>query len=229
MSDLIGAAIGFLLTVAVLSYLLGDNPLYRLAVHVFVGATAAYAGLIAYHSVIYPRLIAPLFGFPQTGFSQEMISATIALALSVLLLLGLSQKTRWLGGISVAFVVGVGVAVAVGGAVMGTLLPQTSATFLSLLPVDSQTGAVDWEKALEALVIVVGTVATLGFFYYGGRQNLGGKVERPAIVKPVAVVGQVFIGTAFGVMYAGALVASLAYFAERMESLWGFVQKLLGG
>ena len=54
-------------------------------------------------------------------------------------------------------------------------------------------------------------------------------MERPAIVKPVAVVGQVFIGTAFGVMYAGALVASLAYFAERMESLWGFVQKLLGG
>ena len=41
-------------------------------------------------------------------------------------------------------------------------------------------------------------------------------------------VGNV-IGTAFGVMYAGALVASLAYFAERMESLWGFVQKLLGG
>jgi hypothetical protein len=214
--------------VAVLSYLVGDNPLYRLAVNVFVGATAAYAALIAYHSVVYPRLVAPLLGLPRTGFSQEVISATIGLVLALLLLLGLSQKTRWLGGVSVAFVVGVGAAVAVGGAVMGTLLPQTEATFLSLIPLN-EAGGLDWERALEAVVIIVGTVATLAFFYYGSRQKLGGKVERPAIVKPVAVVGQVFIGTAFGVMYAGMLVAGLAYFAERAQSLWGFVQSFLGG
>jgi hypothetical protein len=48
-------------------------------------------------------------------------------------------------------------------------------------------------------------------------------VERPGFIRPVAAVGQVFIGIAFGVMYAGALAASIAIFAERASALWGFV------
>ena len=34
----LGVALGFVLTLMIYSYLLGDNPLYRLAVHVMVGA-----------------------------------------------------------------------------------------------------------------------------------------------------------------------------------------------
>ena len=36
--DIIGAVLGAVFTLMVLSYLLGDNPLYRLALHLFVGA-----------------------------------------------------------------------------------------------------------------------------------------------------------------------------------------------
>ena len=51
----------------------------------------------------------------------------VGLVLGVLLLMKLSPRTARLGNVTIAFLVGVGAAVAVGGAVMGTLIPQTRA------------------------------------------------------------------------------------------------------
>ncbi len=55
-----------------------------------------------------------------------------------------------------------------------------------------------------------------------------GRLENRLRPQPVAVVGQFFIGTAFGVMYAGALAASLAFFAQSVMALAKFLQPYLG-
>ncbi|MBI4769090.1 MAG: hypothetical protein HY784_01410 [Chloroflexi bacterium] len=220
----IGTIIAFALTVAVLSYLIGDNPVYRLAIHIFVGAAAGYAVIIAYYSVIYPQLFARLLSFNFFGPGLPLL----ALLLVVFLLLKARPSTSRLGSVATAFLIGVGVAVAIGGTVTGTLFPQTGATFLSLLPAN-KSGGLDFEKSIEALVIILGTVATLGYFYYGARTRPGGLVDRPAVAKPIAILGQVFIGAAFGVMYAGALAASLAFFAQSLDTMWKFIEPFLGG
>ena len=67
--DFIGLALGFLLTILVFSYLLGDNPFFRLAVHIFIGVSAAYVALVTINNVLIPRLIMPLIG----GSRGEMI------------------------------------------------------------------------------------------------------------------------------------------------------------
>jgi predicted membrane protein len=38
--DLIWGIIGFLLSILVFSYLIGDNPLFRFAIHLFIGVSA---------------------------------------------------------------------------------------------------------------------------------------------------------------------------------------------
>jgi hypothetical protein len=228
MLDTIGSVLGFALTLCIFSYLLGDNPLYRIAVSIFVGAAAGYAVIIAWYTVISPQLFAPLSLGNFMSFRFELIGPALgALLLTAFLLLKLGQATSRLGSVATAFLVGVGSAVAIGGAVTGTLFPQTSATFLNLLPNDA-SGVDFLEKAISNGVIIAGTLATLGFFYYGGRVRPGGTTERPAIAKPIAVVGQVFIGTAFGVMYAGALAASLAFFAQSVMTVAHFLQPYLG-
>ncbi len=229
MLDTIGSVLGFALTLCIFSYLLGDNPLYRIAVSIFVGSAAGYAVVIAWYAVIWPQLFAPLLSLDNLfSFRFELIGPALgALLLTAFLLLKLGQATRRLGSVATAFLVGVGSAVAIGGAVTGTLFPQTSATFLNLLPNDA-SGVDFLEKAISNGVIIAGTLATLGFFYYGGRAQPGGTTERPAIAKPIAVVGQVFIGTAFGVMYAGALAASLAFFAQSVMTVAHFLQPYLG-
>ena len=50
----IGLWAGFVLTLMIFSYLLGDNILYRLAVYVFVGLAAGYITVVTWDSVIWP-------------------------------------------------------------------------------------------------------------------------------------------------------------------------------
>jgi hypothetical protein len=215
-------AVGF--TLALLSYLIADNPVYRLAVNFFIGLTAGYAVVLAWHTVLRPQLVQPLLEAADAGAGPLALLGGLAAALPAGILgLLLLAKTVRLGGragtLVLALMLGVGAAVAVGGAVTGTLLPQTGASFVSLLP----TGPAAGERAIEAIFTVVGTLATLAFFYYGARGEPGSQAQRPALLRPLAGVGQVFIGVAFGVMFAGALAASIAIFADTSLAMWSFI------
>ncbi|MDP2995015.1 MAG: hypothetical protein Q8N46_07850, partial [Anaerolineales bacterium] len=126
--DLITGGISFLLTLMVLSYLIGDNPAFRVAVYIFIGVSAGYAAAVAWHQVLFPRLIVPLL----SGNWADRLLTVVPLVLGLLLLFKLSPRTSRLGTPSMAFLVGVGAAVAVGGAVMGTLFPQARASMNAL-------------------------------------------------------------------------------------------------
>ncbi len=117
---LIPGFLSFLLTLMILSYLIGDNPAFRVAVYIFVGVSAGYVAAVAWWQVLYPKVLLPLF----TGSFLESLLALVPLILGVLLLMKLSSRMTWLGTPSLAFMVGVGAAVAVGGAVMGTIIPR---------------------------------------------------------------------------------------------------------
>lgn len=227
MTETILGLLAVLLTLALLSYLIADNPLYRIAVHLFIGLSAGYAVVLAWYTVIQPQLVAPLLaslsgeGFAP-GLGGLLWPVLPVLVGGVLLLLKTVRVATRAGALVVALMVGVGAAVAVGGAITGTLLPQTAAAMVPLVPAEAGSGLGALEGLVEALFMVVGTLATLGFFYYGARSGAGGPAQRPLLVRPVAALGQIFIGIAFGVMYAGALAASIAVFAERAGALWAF-------
>lgn len=226
--ELAGAFLGFLLTLAVLSYAIGDNPLYRAAVHTFVGVAAGYAVVVALVNVLYPQLVLVLLGPQDPG---RLLIVGFSWLLVLLLLLKLVNTQSTLGRLPVAYLAGVGAAVAVGGAVTGTLFPQTAGAFVSLLPDTGAAGDVLTlvEQPFSALILLVGTLSVLLFFWYGGRTLPGGQADRPALLKPVARVGQVFIGLTLGVLYAGALAASVAYLAERLGALSAFIRAFVGG
>jgi hypothetical protein len=224
--DLLSGLAAVVLTLALLSYLVADNPIYRIASHLFIGVTAGYVALLAWYTVIDPQLFRPLAGLAFGGAGPRSLLILIAgLVGGVLLMLKTVRIAGRLGTLVVALMLGVGAAVAIGGGVTGTLIPQAGATMISLVPLE--TGGRFAEVLVEGLFTLVGTLATLAFFYYGGQAQPGSPVERPALLKPVAAVGQAFIGVAFGVMYAGALAASVAVFAERSGAVWSFVTTLV--
>ena len=57
LADLVGLLIGFSFTIFILSYILGDNFLFRFATHIFIGAAAGYTSVITIYNVILPQLI----------------------------------------------------------------------------------------------------------------------------------------------------------------------------
>ncbi len=73
--DLVTGIISFLLTLMILSYLIGDNPLFRVAVYIFVGVSAGYAAAVAWWQVLFPRLMLPLL---TGGFFERLLALDCA-------------------------------------------------------------------------------------------------------------------------------------------------------
>jgi hypothetical protein len=65
--ELISALVGLVLTLMIFSYLIGDNPLFRIAVYLFIGAASGYAATIVWHYVLVPKLFQPLTTFNRSS------------------------------------------------------------------------------------------------------------------------------------------------------------------
>jgi hypothetical protein len=234
--ELAGLIVSLVLTLMVFSYLLGENPitgpLYRLALHMFIGAAAGYAAAVALRQVLWPRLILPLL-------AGEALAAplfpVVPLGLSLLLALKVSRSSLGrLGNVPVAFLVGVGAAVAIGGAVTGTLFPQVTAGAragafpLADLPQLVADPGAQVERLVSAGVFFLGTLATLLYFFFVSPRPAGAAPARHPLLALAAAGGQFFIVIAFGVLYAGAVSASLALLSDRVAFLWTAIGSLSG-
>jgi len=202
----LGISVAAILTLVVYSYLLGDNLLFRMAEHLFVGVAVAYAAVVAYHSVLLPKVIIPLLTAPQ-----DNLILGVPLILGLLLLAYVIPPLRGLSAIPLAFVTGVGAALAIGGAVTGSLLPQMQAT---MLPLNPEPGSQRWANNL---VIVVGTICSLLYFYFTARpESPGGR-----LLRGLGAIGRWVLIITLGAVF-GNLVMS------RVSLLIGRVQFLLG-
>lgn len=213
--DLIGASIGFLLTLAVFSYLIGDNPLFRLAIYIFIGVSTGYVFSVTLYNVLIPQLLLPM----TLGNPAQISLALLPLLLGGLLITKISPRLAWLGNFPAAYLVGVGAAAAVGGALLGTLFPQTGAAINSL---DASRNTL-----LDGIILLVGTLATLLYFSFSARPQSAGAAEQPVWLSSIGSLGQAFIGITFGVLFAGVYSAALVALIERLDSMWAFVQSLL--
>jgi len=216
-SNLVPALIGFLLTVMVLSYLFGDNLLFRFAIHVFVGVSAGYVAVIAFYQVILPYLVIPLWKGPLTAEKGLLL---IPLILSALMLMKISPRLGWLGGPAVGYLVGVSAAVVIGGAVLGTIFPQTGA---AIQPFDIIHNEAPFQSLFNGIVMLVGTITTLAYFHFGARRQADGSTRRNRLVETLAWIGQLFVALTFGALFAGVYAAALTALIERMDSLIQFL------
>lgn len=214
--DLIGGVLAFFFTVALLSYLIGDNPVYRVALHLFIGVSVGYVALVVIYQALLPRLFQPIIDGATNGNWLVAGLAAIPLVLFILLLLRLSPRFRGVGNVAVAFMIGVGTAVAIGGAVTGTLLPQIAAT-------SNLRGGF-----INGVIVVIGTVTTLLYFQFWIRGRAAtGDAERVALIRYTGYVGQGFLMLTLGVIYGGMILSGMAVLSERLMALYGWLINLL--
>jgi hypothetical protein len=233
--DLIGMLFGAGLTIMVLSYMIGDNVLFRVATYLFVGVASGYAGSIAYQNVIRPALIDPVLQNTLGSiFKREAIlTFLIPWFLTVLLLLKISPRLARYGSFPIALLVGVGAAVIVGGGITGTLIPQSQAAAEVLNPQNFSGQGEDiliWlEELITALVLLLATISTLIYFRFAARREITGQAQRSRVTAILAYIGRIFIAITFGVMYAGTLTASMLILTQRFQFLRQVIQRIMGG
>jgi hypothetical protein len=211
--NVIGVLIGAALTICVLSYLLGDNFLYRLTLHIFLGALVGYAFGMTIRQV-WSRLIADPW--------REDLFGNLALIIPVGIGLGLFlfksiPRLAYIGNYFLSPLIGFGIAIALVGALVGTLAPQFGAIVNTMSASPPQ-----------GILIAVGTVCTLlafDFTFTQQRRGLGKALG--TIIGGAGKVGRVFLTVAFGVAFAGSITAALSVFIGRIQYLIEAATKLL--
>lgn len=215
--NLVGPLVASVLTLLILSYLIGDNPLYRLAVHFFIGILVGYSLGVVVKEVLLGMAL------PELSSSAMMV---VPLLLGVLLFLKGIPRLSFVGNVSIAYLVGVGTAAALGGVMLGSMGPQLVATGQALDPASLESFRFG---LLDGLMIVVGTVCTLLAFTYSASKTPGRPVLwRRIIIAGPARIGHVFLVFAFALAFAGALTASLSIFVARMDHTIRAVMQALG-
>jgi hypothetical protein len=78
-ADPVGALIGFVLTLMVLSYIIGDNFLFRLAIHIFIGVASGYAAVLIISNVIWNQVLVPLLQIFLQGAPNGLLASLLRL------------------------------------------------------------------------------------------------------------------------------------------------------
>jgi hypothetical protein len=202
-----------ILTFMVLSRIIGDNPLFRVAQYLFVGISLGLAFVVAYHQVLRPAAGALIGGRPG---AVTLYGVPLLLGLLLLPRITRRQEWSWLANVPLALVFGVGAALAVGGAIAGTLAPQI---------LDTANRPVSGGPAQVAglIVLALGTIVTLSAFYYTVPREGG----TGRLVALTALVGHWLLMIAFGFFFADALRSYLTALTERLSFLLDWFRNLL--
>ena len=217
-AEIVGLSVAALLTVAVLSFILGHNPFFRLAEYLFVGVAAGYAASVAWNSALWPRLRL-LLSDPVTYWFYGLF-----FALGILLLARGVKPLSMLGNLPLAGLFGTGAALAIAGAVSGSLVPQLRATTVSVSPMDYGEGIRGWTGVIDAVLLVLGTITVLSAFHFTAWKEDSRISWAHGLLGHVGSAGRKVMMIAFGALLAGALVSFFALLKSRLDFLiygWG--------
>lgn len=197
LTELGGLLVGFLLTLFIFSFVIKDNPLYRLAVHILVGVGAGYAVVVVTEQVLLP-IAETVRDNPTDPVTFVWV---VPLILAVLLLLKAVPRLAWLGNSAMAVIIGTGAAVGLVGAVVGTIWPQVT---------------VRYENALIGLVVALLAICALVYFQFSARSSESNQPAMPRWYKMIGFIGRGVITITLAGLFAGVLSTSLVLLAQRV-------------
>jgi hypothetical protein len=232
----LGTWVAALLTLSIFSFLYKDNPIYKLAEHLFIGVSAGYFVSLEYWNVFRPNLWDKLVqGIPQAAmvpvFSVGGLSVKLPYFPDMLLLapfaLGLLLFTRfypriaWLSRWSIAAMVGSYAGLAMIGALQGDLVAQIRANMIPLVAPGSVGtlgaggSANDMVfgvlRVLSNPLIIFGLIATLVYFFFS-REHRGG-------LGVVSKIGVWFLMVSFGASFGYTVMSRVSLLIGRMHFL----------
>ncbi len=213
--DALMTLIPVVLTLMVFSRILGDTVAFRVAQYLFVGVALGYAFVVIYHQVLRPAVIDLLAASGQPALLSVRF---VPFALAALLLTRVSgqQASSWLANLPLALVFGVGAALVIGGALIGTILPQV----LDTTRQDLSSPA----TVLGGVTLLIGTILVLLSFARTQSLNPAQQRRRELAVQ----AGRWILLVAFGFFLAGSITSYLTALNERLIFIVDWVQRLLG-
>jgi hypothetical protein len=147
-ADQIATWVAALATIVVLAGLLGERRVFGWSQHLLAGLATGFLALLAITEVIVPRIVSPLAadpaGRPELWLGLLLVAVTA----------GVPFLPRLLAGVPLSITIGTLAAFGLGGAVVGTLLPQLAATVAGQEPTVTQTVVGAAAAGVSGLVLI---------------------------------------------------------------------------
>ena len=194
--------VGAGLTIAIFSFLYKDNPLYKLAEHLYIGAAAAYTFHISWYDTIVREVVYPLFK-PEAGVARNFW-VLIPTFLGLLLFTRWIRKIEFLSKISFAFIVGFGAGLSIPSQISAYLLEQIYPT---MKPLFDSTGI-----NFDGILILIGVICVLIYFFFS--------TEHKGAIGKVSKVGIWFLMVSFGASFGYTVMARLSLLVGRVNFIF---------
>lgn len=196
LSELAGVWVAVICTLLLFSFLYKDNPLYKVGEHLFVGVSMGYYTVRYYYDTIHPKLILEI----QEGSDPWMIVPAI---MTVLLFLRFIKPLAWTSRFAYAALMGIVSGLAIPRFITSNILKQITAT---TAPLATSEGL-----AIDAILILLGVVTVLTYFFYS--------VEHKGPVKVAATVGVYFLMVSFGASFGLTVMGRVSLLIGRCDEL----------
>ncbi len=205
-----GIWVAALLTLCIYSFLYRDNPLYRFAEHLFVGISVGYGIVLSIHQGFIPFAWKP-FWAAVTGESLSGLIKLIPIGIGLLFFARLSPRHTWLIRYPIAILIGFGAGIAIPNVLRANIFEQTRGTVEPFAAMHA--GTLSGTGIFEAILMVVGVVCTLTYFFFS--------VEHRGPVKWLSKVGIAFLMIGFGSAFGNTVMGRVALLIQRADFLLG--------
>jgi hypothetical protein len=212
-ATILGAWVATGLTLFIFSFLYKDNPLFKLAEHLYVGVSVGYTIVKAYDTVIVHLIVKPIF-------EQGEYALLIPVAIGMLMLTRYVPKAAWLSRYAFAFIVGVGSGLAIPRTISSFILRQIEDTVRPLLSLAGGDGVtfsmnlLNPSSSINVIIILIGVISVLFYFFFSIEHSGPGKV--------VAKTGVMFLMIAFGAAFGYTVMARMSLLIGRLTDLIEF-------
>ncbi|BFU91258.1 MAG: hypothetical protein NTAFB01_24450 [Nitrospira sp.] len=208
-----GAWVATGLTLLIFSFLYKDNPLFKLAEHLYVGVSVGYIIVKTYDTVIIHLVVKPIV-------ENGEIALLIPVAIGMLMLTRYVPKAAWMSRYAFAFIVGMGAGLAIPRTISSFILKQIEDTVRPLLSMTGPDGLtfsmnlLNPSSNLNALIILFGVSSVLFYFFFS--------IEHSRVGRAVARTGIIFLMISFGAGFGYTVMARMSLLIGRLTDLIEF-------
>jgi len=216
-SRTIGIWVAALCTLGIMTFVLGDNPFYKLAESIFVGVSAAYLMVQGFYNEIVNNLFGKLFPrlmkdtlLPGLTDLDRNWAYVVPLILSVMMLWRLMPKGSWIARWPLAFFIGATAGIRLISYLEADFVQQINNTILPLAVYAD--GRFDIWGSIRNALIVIGVLLGLVYFFFS--------VPHKGVVGGMARGGVWLLMITFGASFGYTVMGRIALLADRLEFLF---------
>ena len=206
-------------TLCMMSFLIGDNFLYKFVESVVIGTSAAYAMVTGFWTGIVQNLFGKLTpdlvrstvlpGVPEEQAADLLY--IIPLGLSVLMLWRLAPVGTWVSRWPLAFFIGATAGIRLIAYLESDFVLQIGSTIIPVV-VLAADGSFDWLASLKNVTIIVSVLVCLVYFFFS--------FEHRGAVGAAARVGIWVLMITFGAGFGMTVMGRIALISDRLSFLF---------